>query len=412
MLETILCALVTLLPDYLFRRYVQGKRIGHELTLFSVWYELRWGLTSCAMLTLTVITTLFYFHPATNAVTSYFRTVTILPQVGGRVEEIYVTNNQVIEAGQPILRLEGLSQRAAVEAANAGIAQIEAASKLAQTDLAMADAGIAQARAALTQAQEDLARNQTLKDQGSSAVRLTEIERLDNLVSEREALLQAAEAGKAAAQQQIDVLIPAQMASAQAQLELAEAELGKTLIVAGVAGRIEQFGLEVGDYVSPLLRPAGLLVPSDSGQGRFQAGFNQMAAQVIKPGMVGEIGCMTKPFTIVPMVVVAVQDVIPSGQIHPSDVLRDPAKNLTPGSVTVYLEPLYEGGADLLPPGSACLANVYTNNHDRLEHDPDLGGFERAFLHVVDTIGVVHAAGLRLRVLLMPVQTLVFSGGH
>lgn len=412
MLETILCALVTLLPDYLFRRYVQGKRIGHELTLFSVWYELRWGLTSCAMLTLMVITTLFYFHPATNAVTSYFRTVTILPQVGGRVEEVYVENNQPIEAGQPILRLESLSQQAGVEAAHAGIAQIEASRKLALTDLAMADAGIAQARAALTQAQEDLARNQTLKDQGSSAVRLTEIERLDNLVSEREALLQAAEAGKAAAQQQIEVLIPAQMASAQAQLELAKAELGKTLVVAGVDGRIEQFGLQVGDYVSPLLRPAGILVPSHSGRGRFQAGFNQMAAQVIKPGMIGEIGCMTKPFTIVPMVVVAVQDVIPSGQIHPTDVLRDPARNLMPGSVTVYMEPLYEGGADLLPPGSACLANVYTNNHDRLAHDTDMGGFERVFLHVVDTIGVVHAAGLRLRVLLMPVQSLVFSGGH
>lgn len=412
MLETILCALVTLLPDYLFRRYVQGKRIGHELTLFSVWYELRWGLTSCAMLTLMVITTLFYFHPATNAVTSYFRTVTILPQVGGRVEEVYVENNQPIEAGQPILRLESLSQQAGVEAAHASIAQIEASRKLALTDLAMADAGIAQARAALTQAQEDLARNQTLKDQGSSAVRLTEIERLDNLVSEREALLQAAEAGKAAAQQQIEVLIPAQMASAQAQLELAKAELGKTLVVAGVDGRIEQFGLQVGDYVSPLLRPAGILVPSHSGRGRFQAGFNQMAAQVIKPGMIGEIGCMTKPFTIVPMVVVAVQDVIPSGQIHPTDVLRDPARNLMPGSVTVYMEPLYEGGADLLPPGSACLANVYTNNHDRLAHDTDMGGFERVFLHVVDTIGVVHAAGLRLRVLLMPVQSLVFSGGH
>jgi len=412
MLETILCALVTLLPDYLFRRYVQGKRIGHELTLFSVWYELRWGLTSCAMLTLMVITTLFYFHPATNAVTSYFRTVTILPQVGGRGEEVYVENNQPIEAGQPILRLESLSQQAGVEAAHAGIAQIEASRKLALTDLAMADAGIAQARAALTQAQEDLARNQTLKDQGSSAVRLTEIERLDNLVSEREALLQAAEAGKAAAQQQIEVLIPAQMASAQAQLELAKAELGKTLVVAGVDGRIEQFGLQVGDYVSPLLRPAGILVPSHSGRGRFQAGFNQMAAQVIKPGMIGEIGCMTKPFTIVPMVVVAVQDVIPSGQIHPTDVLRDPARNLMPGSVTVYMEPLYEGGADLLPPGSACLANVYTNNHYRLAHDTDMGGFERVFLHVVDTIGVVHAAGLRLRVLLMPVQSLVFSGGH
>ena len=28
MLELILCSLFTLLPDYLYRRYVQGKRFG------------------------------------------------------------------------------------------------------------------------------------------------------------------------------------------------------------------------------------------------------------------------------------------------------------------------------------------------------------------------------------------------
>ena len=36
MLELMLCSLLTILPDYLYRRYVQGKRIGKEITLFSV----------------------------------------------------------------------------------------------------------------------------------------------------------------------------------------------------------------------------------------------------------------------------------------------------------------------------------------------------------------------------------------
>lgn len=36
MLEIILCSFVTILPDYLYRRYVQGKRLGREITLFSV----------------------------------------------------------------------------------------------------------------------------------------------------------------------------------------------------------------------------------------------------------------------------------------------------------------------------------------------------------------------------------------
>jgi hypothetical protein len=41
MLEFLACSLVTILPDFLFRRYAQGKRIGHEIDIFSVWYELR-----------------------------------------------------------------------------------------------------------------------------------------------------------------------------------------------------------------------------------------------------------------------------------------------------------------------------------------------------------------------------------
>ena len=57
--ETLLCSLVTLLPDYLYRRYVQGKRLGKEITFYSVWFELRWGITGCLLLTVALITTVF-----------------------------------------------------------------------------------------------------------------------------------------------------------------------------------------------------------------------------------------------------------------------------------------------------------------------------------------------------------------
>lgn len=312
MLETLMCALVTVLRDFLFRRFVQGKRIGHEITLFTMWYELRWDLTTCAILAL-VITMLFDFHPVSKTAVSYFRTVTILPQLGGRVSEVYVTNNQIVTAGQPIFRIEDFTQKAQVEAAHAQIAQIQASLKVAESDLAEAEAGIAAAKAALDQGLEDLERNTTRRDEGSSAVRLAEIDRLENLVAERQAQVRAAESKKAAVVQQIEELIPAQLSSANPQLDAALGELDKAVVSAGVTGRVEQFGLRVGDYVSPLLRRAGILVPLNSGRDRFQAAFNQMSAQVIEPGKIGELGCMTKPFTVIPAVVVQVQDVIPSG---------------------------------------------------------------------------------------------------
>ena len=63
MLEMLFCSMLTILPDYLFRRYVQGKRLGREITFYSVWFELRWGITSCIVLTVGLITVIFYNHP-------------------------------------------------------------------------------------------------------------------------------------------------------------------------------------------------------------------------------------------------------------------------------------------------------------------------------------------------------------
>jgi hypothetical protein len=69
MLELLLCSLLTVFPDYLYRRYVQGKRLGKEITFYSVWYELRWGITACLMLTIGLITVVFYYHPSTKTAT-------------------------------------------------------------------------------------------------------------------------------------------------------------------------------------------------------------------------------------------------------------------------------------------------------------------------------------------------------
>ena len=89
MLELILCSMLTILPDYLYRRYVQGKRLGKEITFFSVWFELRYGIVSCLMLTVSLITLIFYFHPSTSTATLFFRTVPILPETNGRVAEVH-----------------------------------------------------------------------------------------------------------------------------------------------------------------------------------------------------------------------------------------------------------------------------------------------------------------------------------
>lgn len=409
MIELFLCSLVTIWPDYFLRRFLQGKRFGREITFFSVWYELRWGITGCLMLTISLLTIVFYYHPSTPYVASFFRTVTILSEGAGRVEEVYVGNLDRVKAGDPVFRMDSSRQDAAKETALRQIEEVEAAFSVAEADLAAALAAVDQAESSLLQTQEDLDRRRTLRAQGSSVVSERDVEVLENELGVRQGALDAARAGVEAVNANVSVLLPAQLASARAALEQAEVEIEKMTVYAGTNGTVEQFTLQVGDIVNPILRPAGILIPEGSGKNRFEAGFSQISAQVIKPGGVAEIMCASKPFTVIPMVIVDVQDVVASGQIRPTDQLIDISQRSVPGSIVTILEPIYPGQTDDIPAGSRCMATAYTDNHDRLE-DPSLGTGERIFLHVVDTVGVIHAAGLRIRSLLLPLQTLVLTG--
>lgn len=410
MLELMLCALFTVLPDYLYRRYGQGKRFGHEITLYSVWYELRWGITTCLMLTILLIATIFYFHPSTKSAISYFRTVPILPETNGRVEEIYVNVRDKVKAGDPIFKLENSKQKAALETAKRRVAEVEASFKQAQAELAAAEGKIAEARGAYNQALDELETKTELNRRSAATVAQREIERLQRLVEGRQGSVDAAVANKQAVETQISSLLPAQKASAEAQLAQAQVELDKTTVYAGVDGLIEQFTLRKGDIVNPLMRPAGVLIPVEAGRRALIAGFGQIEAQVMKVGMTAEATCAAKPLTIIPMVVTQVQDFVAAGQLRATEQLVDPIQAQSPGTITVFLEPLFAGGIADLPPGSVCIANAYTSNHDRLA-ESDVGSAEWFYLHAIDTVGVVHALILRLQALVLPIQTLVF-GGH
>jgi multidrug resistance efflux pump len=409
MLELLFCSLLTVVPDYLYRRYVQGKRLGKEITFYSVWFELRWGITGCLILTVSLITTIFYHHPSTTNVTLFFRTVPIVPEINGRVAEVYVGISGQVAQGAPIFRLDSSKQEAAVETARRKIAEIDAEMIVAQTDILRADGQLQEAKSAHQQTLDELETKQELQRRNPGNVPAREIERLQVLLEGRLGAIAAATAAKQNAEQRVSSLLPAQKASAQAALEQAQVELEKTVIRAGVAGRVEQFALRVGDIVNPLLRPAGVLIPNDAGRRSLQAGFGQIEAQIMKVGMTAEVTCVSKPFSVIPMVVTDVQDFIAAGQFRGGEQLID-AQNVTrPGTLMAFLEPLYKGGIDDVTPGSSCIANAYSNNHDAIVA-PETGAFKKVVLHAVDALGLVHALILRLQALVLPFQTLVFSG--
>src|ERR671911_212918 len=234
MLELLLCSLLTILPDYLYRRYAQGKRIGREITLYSVWFELRWGIIACLMLTVGLITVIFYNHPSTSNATVFFRTVPILPETNGRVAETYLGVSGEVSQGAPIFRLDSSRQEAAAEAARRKIAETEAAMVVARVDILEAEGKTVEARSSYQQAVDELETKQEIYRRNPGAVATRDIEKLQVAVQGRQGGIDAATAAKEQAETRISTLLPAERASAEAELAQAQVELDKTVVRAGV----------------------------------------------------------------------------------------------------------------------------------------------------------------------------------
>jgi multidrug resistance efflux pump len=409
MLELMLCSMLTILPDYLYRRYVQGKRFGHEITFFSVWFELRFGIVTCLMLTISLITMIFYFHPSTSSATMFFRTVPIVTDRIGRVAEVNVDFSAPVKEGDVLFRFESSRQQAALNTAKSKIAEVDASKLAAEADVLKSEGQLQEAKNSLQQAQDELDVKTELQRRNPGIVPQRDIEKLQVVVAGRQGSLDAATASKQSATTRVTALIPAEKASAEAALAEAQVELDKTVIRAGVNGRVEQFLLRPGDIVNPVMRPAGILIPEGAGQRVLTAGFGQIEGQVMKVGMVAEATCVSKPWVVIPMVVTTVQNYIAAGQFAGGQQLVEAQNVVRPGTILVFLEPLYKGGLEGVTPGSSCIANAYTSNHELISSGK-LSTLKSFWLHVVDATGLVHALLLRIQALLLPIKTLVLSG--
>jgi multidrug resistance efflux pump len=339
----------------------------------------------------------------------FYRTVPIVPEISGRVSEVHVEFSAPVKKGDVIFKLDSAKQEAAMETARRKIAEVDAALLAAQADILKAEGQIQEAKGSYQQASDELDTKRDLQKRNPGMVPQRDIETLEVLLTGRQGALDSATAAKQSATIRVTALLPAEKASAQAALAEAQVDLDKTYIRAGVDGRVEQFALRAGDVVNPMIRSAGVLIPDGAGQQVLSAGFGQIEAQVMKVGMVAEASCISKPWTIIPMVVTGVQDYIAAGQFRGGEQLVEAQQVLAPGTILAFLEPIYQGGLNGVTPGSSCIVNAYTSNHELIA-SKDTGAFKGLVLHAVDAVGVVHAMLLRVQALLLPIKTLVLSG--
>ncbi|HEX3505109.1 MAG TPA: HlyD family secretion protein [Xanthobacteraceae bacterium] len=189
------------------------------------------------------------------------RTVQISAQVAAAIVDVPVTDNQLVDAGTELVRLDDrdyVAQRdqaqAQVNQAQASIDNLTAQIAAQQAKIDQANKQVVQAQAALTFARQQAERYQQLASKGSGTV-----EQAQQYVSNQqqsEAGLAAAEANATATEKQIGVLQAqrdlayGQLTQARATLEQARANLARTIITAPVAGRVIKLTAAKGGYAA------------------------------------------------------------------------------------------------------------------------------------------------------------------
>jgi membrane fusion protein, multidrug efflux system len=189
------------------------------------------------------------------------RSFSIAPKVGGYVTDVPVTDNQHVNAGDLLARIDDRDYQIAVDqaqaqvsSAQANIGNIQAQIDSQREQINQAQAQLDQAQAQLQFAQQEEARAKDLVEKGAGTVQREQQTRSDQQAQQAntaraKAALIAAQLGIKTLQAQLESA-RAQLQQAQAQLDQAKLNLGYTRVTAAQSGRIVKLSGAVGTFVA------------------------------------------------------------------------------------------------------------------------------------------------------------------
>ncbi|MDP1630094.1 MAG: HlyD family secretion protein [Caulobacter sp.] len=224
-------------------------------------------------------------------------TVQVSPQVSGYVVEVLVTDNQHVEAGQVVARIDPTTFQARLDQAlanaaalGAAVAAVDDKAALEQAMIAERAAGVASARAESGRMQADLKRYGDLaargwvSDQKLSSVRAGAAQS-DASVAQAAAALEA-ERRVATSLRSARAQTVAQAAGARAAVEQARLDLERTVIRAPAAGVVGARSVRPGQLVQP---GAALMSIVPLGQAFIVANFKETQLARLRVGQPVEI---------------------------------------------------------------------------------------------------------------------------
>lgn len=175
--------------------------------------------------------------------------VQIAPRVSGEVTQVFVDDDAVVQAGDPLFSLNARPFELAVSQAEANLAATVQGINASSASLVAGQAAVTQARSALDTIRIDADRTLRLVDRGVATAAQADAARAK--VANGEAQLQSAEANLEAARTQLgpNGKDNPQILAAEAQLERAQYDLASTTVKAPHYGVVTNVTLSEGQFI-------------------------------------------------------------------------------------------------------------------------------------------------------------------
>jgi membrane fusion protein (multidrug efflux system) len=219
------------------------------------------------------------------------RQFALAPKVSGYITAVPVTDNQHVNAGDVIARIDDRDYRIALDqaqaqvaSAQAGIQNIDAQMNTQQAQITASQAQVDQAQASLVFAQQQDDRYQHLAQTGYGSVQ--NAQQYSSQLRQQQAALASAQATLKVAQRQLETLkaqretAVANLAQAKAQQDQAQLNLSYTTVKADQPGRVVQLSVAVGQFAQPGTNLT-MFVPDEIW---VTANFKETQLDVMRPG--------------------------------------------------------------------------------------------------------------------------------
>ena len=188
-------------------------------------------------------------------------TVTMAPEVAGRIVELPVNDNQFVAKGELLMVIDPTNYQIAVELADAAVQQaqanvqnVDAQIDVQQAQVNASQAQVEQAKASLVFAQQQAVRYEDLAQKGYGPVQSAQQYSAEQ--REKQAAVESAQATLKLAERQVEALkvqragAEASLAQAKAQREQAKVNLRRTQIRSPVNGWVTNLLTQLGDYAT------------------------------------------------------------------------------------------------------------------------------------------------------------------